>query len=169
MMMKIKISALLLSFVFFLLIFLKTTLASCPVCIAATGAMVATARFYGVDDLITGTFVGGFVISGAAWIDRLLKKKKKNYIPLQLIGITILWLFIFITIFYIAGLIFSLFDRIVIGMLSGSIITLIAFRFHDFLKENNGNRSYIPFQVIFLSIVFLLLTVFGYYAIGVVQ
>lgn len=144
-------------------------LATCPVCVAATGTMVATARFYGVDDLITGTFVGGFIISVAIWVNKLLKKKnKKGYIPFQSAAIIVLWLFLFILIFYLAGLIFTLFDRVIMGMLTGSIITLIAFRFHNFLKENNGNKSYIPFQSIFLLIAFLLLTVFGYYAIGVI-
>jgi uncharacterized membrane protein YGL010W len=131
--------------------------------------MVATARFFGVDDLITGTFSGAFVVSAAFWVNKILKKKGKNFIPFQSIVVTICWLFLFIAIFSVAELItLQLFDRLLDGLVIGTFVTLTAFGFHDFLRKTNGGSSFVPFQVIFITIGFLLLVVFGYYAIGLI-
>lgn len=158
--------------IFFLSLFLviKPVFAHCPLCTAATGSVVAATRFYGVDDLIVGTFIGGFVISSAFWFNNILRKrnKNKNYIPFQLVGILLLSLVLTILTFHTIGLtsvtLFGV-DRILLGLLIGSFITLIAFRFHDFLKRSNGNKSYIPFQVILITLAFLLVATFGYYGL----
>ena len=145
--------------------------AHCPLCVAATGSAVAIARFYGVPDLITGSFIGAFILSIASWINRVLIKRNrgKSYFPFQSIVLAAFWLFAFLTIFSIAKLIsFTLFDKLLLGILVGSFITLFAFKFNDFLREGNGNKNYIPFQVIFVTLAFLLLSVFGYYSMGFV-
>lgn len=164
----------LLTISFFISSFLITTpvFAICPVCVAATGGMLATARLFGVDDLITGTFVGGLIVSVAAWVNRLLVKRNKgrNYLPFQSVVLTVFLLLLFITISFIVRLIsFALFDRILIGTLTGVFITSIALKLNDFLRENNGNKNYVLFQHILVIITFLLITVFGYYIVGVIR
>lgn len=158
---------------FFIFLFLpRLALAHCPLCVAATGSAVSVARFYGVDDLIVGTFIGGFVISTAFWLNKLLKKKNKgnDYIPFQLAIIILLSFILTFTFFQSTGIVShtTLFgiDRILAGMLIGSAITLFAFGFNDFIRKINGNKNYIPFQVIVLTITFLLIAVFGYYLVG---
>ena len=54
---------LLFSSLFSTAIFSNAAMAHCPLCTLATGAAVATARWYGVDDLIVSTFIGGTIIS----------------------------------------------------------------------------------------------------------
>ena len=38
-----------------------------------------------IDDVIVGTFIGGFVVSTAFWLNRIIKKrnKGKDYLPFQ--------------------------------------------------------------------------------------
>jgi len=173
MLMKRERSMLIGVFFCFLFLFLatRTVSATCPLCVGATASMVATARFFGVNDLITGTFIGALIVSTAAWINRVLTKRNKgrNYLPFQQIILVVFWLLAFTVIFFIAGLIkFELFNRLVIGMLMGVFIVPTAFIFNKFLRENNGRKNYMPFQHIFLTIVFLLIAVFAYYVIGVV-
>jgi hypothetical protein len=162
-------------FAFFIFPFLaNSAFAHCPLCTAATGSAVAVARFYGVDDLIVGTFIGGFVISTALWLNRILRKKNKgkDYIPFQWVTVVLLSFILTFISFQSAGIVgyTTLFgiDRILMGMLLGSAITLFAFGFNGFVRKINGNKNYIPFQVIFLTIGLLLLSVFGYYAMGIV-
>ncbi len=157
---------------YFLII--QPALAHCPLCTAATGSAVALTRFYGVDDLVVGTFIGGFVISTAFWLNRILRKrnKGKDYIPFQSAILILLSFVLTFISFQVAG-IYSVkkllgVDSILMGMFVGSIVTLFAFSFNDFIKRRNGNKNYIPFQVIFITLAFLLLSVFGYYAMGLI-
>lgn len=148
--------------------------AHCPLCTAATASAVAVTRWYGVDDMIVGTFIGAFVISTAFWTNRVLRKrnKGKDFMPSQLAILTILSLVLTIVTFYFAGLygsfvVFGV-DKIVWGLLAGSSITLVAYAMHEFLKSANHNRTYLPFQVIIITFVFLFMAIFAFYAIGLV-
>ncbi len=154
------------------LFFSKMVFAHCPLCTAATGAVVATARLYGVDDLAVGTFFGGFTMSTAFWIQRFLLKrnKGKNFIPFQLMIIILLSLILSIITLHTANLFSSStffgVDRLLAGTLIGSFITPVAFESHELLRRKNDNKNYFPFQAIVISLVFLSVTVFSYYLIG---
>lgn len=171
--MKIKTKAIF-TLAFFLSLFSYSNLVSahCPLCTAAAGVAVAAARYYGVNDLIVGTFIGGFIISTAFWFNRVLRKKNKgkDFIPLQL-AIMILLSFVTTFISFYTGGIVSLsklfgVDRIFLGMLLGSVISLFAYGFNGFIRRTHGDKNYIPFQVIIITFSFLLLSVFGYYSFG---
>ena len=45
------------------LLFAKQALAVCPICTIAVGAGVGLSRYFGVDDAITGLWVGGLIVS----------------------------------------------------------------------------------------------------------
>lgn len=170
---KMKIIALYLFL--FSLIFIRLASAHCPLCTAATGAAVATARWFGVDDLIVGTFFGGFIISSSLWFNNILKKKNKGkeFIVYQSWLIILFSLATTIFAYYTLGLlslappyvIFGI-DKILLGTMIGSFATLFAFYFHEFLRKINGNKNYIPFQVIILSLFILSLISTGYYLFG---
>lgn len=49
--------------------------AVCPVCTVAVGAGLGLSRYFGIDDLVTGIWVGGLVISVSLWTGDWLKKK----------------------------------------------------------------------------------------------
>lgn len=157
----------------------KSVMAHCPLCVAATGAAVAVTRAYGIDDLIVGLFVGGVVISTALWLDTILKKrnKGKNHIPLQSMIIVFLSIVSTVVSFYFAGmlgnvypvyLIFGL-DKILVGTLLGSFITLATFQFNDsFLRRLNGNKNFVPFQPIILTTAFLSLASLIFFFLGLI-
>jgi len=154
------------------LFFLTSVFAHCPLCVAATGGAVIGAKLYGVDNLVIGTFIGGFIISTAFWFDLLLRKKNKgdSYLPFQL-GTIILLSFLltfssFLSVGIFSDMVFN--ERILIGILVGSIITIAAFTFNDFIRKINGGKSYIPFQVVFFTLAFLLLVVFIYYLLKLI-
>lgn len=161
--------------ILFSLIFVRPASAHCPLCTAATGAAVATARWFGVDDLIVGTFFGGFIISSSLWFNNIIKKKNKGeeFIAYQSWLIILFSLASTIFAYYALGLlnltppyvIFGI-DKILLGTMIGSFITLFAFYFHEFLKKVNGNKNYIPFQAIILSLFILSLASISYYIFG---
>ena len=57
----------------------KTSLAVCPVCTVAVGAGVGLSRWLGVDDLITGTWIGGLLVSMIWWTIDWLNKKNIRF------------------------------------------------------------------------------------------
>ncbi|MBI4896420.1 MAG: hypothetical protein HY832_02630 [Candidatus Aenigmarchaeota archaeon] len=152
--------------------------AHCPVCSAATGMAVVGARLYGIDDLVLGVFTGGFIISTALWFNNFLLKRNKGakYLPMQK---TIMVLFSFVTTIvtlYMAGLlnntaaIYTMFgiDKLFIGSLIGTAISIVAYETHAILKSRNNDKNYLPFQSIIMVLSFLVITSALFYVIQLI-
>ncbi len=161
-------------FVFVSFLFLSSAaFAHCPLCVGATGMAVATARFYGINDMITGLFVGVFMLSTALWVHIALKKrnKGKNYVPLQAPAIIISSILMMLVTFYFtgnwAGTMFGM-STIVVGTLIGSFVSSVTFLLHDLFRAMNNNRNYVPFQPILLVFAAAFLAVLGLYAGGLI-
>jgi len=133
----------------------------CPVCTIAVTAGVGLSRWLGVDDLISGLWVGGLLVSliGLTFL-WLNKKGLKN----NLLRLLVVFLYYFLTIGslywtkligapcnHIWGL-----DRIVWGTIIGSAVFLISYFFHLWLKKKNNQKVYFPFQKVVIPVIFLL-------------
>ena len=146
----------------------KPVMAHCPLCAAATAGGVAATRFLGVDDAVTGTFIGGFVVSTALWFGTWLKKKRngKELMPLQSAVFVLLSLAFTILTLYLARLIGSTdpayimfgVDKLVLGTLVGTAVTIGAFELHKRIKAANGGKSIMPFQGVLLALLCLSIT-----------
>lgn len=134
----------------------------CPVCTMAVGAGVGLSRWLGVDDLVFGLWIGGLLVSligmTILWLN---KQNLKN----NLLRLLIIFLYYFFTIGplywtkiignpcnHIWGL-----DRIIWGIIIGSLVFLIAYRFHLWLKKKNRNKVFFPFQKVIIPVIFLLI------------
>ncbi len=139
--------------------------AHCPLCTAATGAAVAATRFYGMDDMIVGLFIGGFVISTALWFNNILLKrnKGKNFLPYQSFIMVLVSLLLTFWTFKAAKLIgtatitqqiFGV-DKLLAGTTAGTILSLASFESSKFLKRKNNGKVLFPFQTIVLTLLTL--------------
>lgn len=160
----------LLSFVlFFSFFFFNQIRAFCPVCTVAVGAGVGLCRYLGIDDLISGTWVGGLLMSLTLWTVDWLNKKKIKFLfrkPL----IFIFWYGISISPLYWLDIMghpankFLGIDKLLFGIISGSTAFLISFLFHNFLVKKNQGKSYFPFQKVIIPVSFLvILSLFFYF------
>ena len=52
-------------------------LAMCPLCTVAVTAGLGLSRFLGIDDAISGLWIGGIIVSTSYWFSEWLKKKYK--------------------------------------------------------------------------------------------
>jgi len=151
-----------LGFLNFLIFFPKFSQAVCPVCTVAVGAGVGLTRYLGVDDLISGTWIGGFLISVSLWtIDWLDKRKIKFLFRKPLIfsfwyAITIFPLYFWEIIGHSENKFFGI-DKLLFGIISGSIVFLISLFFNHLLLKNNQGKVYFPFQKVLIPILFLLI------------
>ena len=146
----------------------KPVMAHCPLCAAATAGGVAATRFLGVDDAVTGTFIGGFVVSTALWFDIWLKKKKdgRELMPYQSTIFIIASLGLTLLTFYLAKLLgspdpaYHMFgvDKLLVGTLTGTVVTVAAFALHKWIRKVRGGKSLMPFQGIIVTLLCLAAT-----------
>ncbi len=159
----------------FLLLSPKPVLAHCPICSAATGALVASARVAGVDDVVVGTFIGAFAISTAFWISNFITRRFKRKIPFQPYALSVISMVSTIASFYVAGLLGTMpsflyvfgMERLLFGILLGSALSIITFELHNLMRRYNGNKNHFPFQGMILPIAALIAANFAMYLLGV--
>jgi hypothetical protein len=164
---KKTISVLVLAFLINFL-FINQVKAVCPVCTIAVGVGVGLCRYLGIDDTISGTWIGGLIISLIAWTINWLDKK----------NIRFLFRKILVAIFYYAIVIVPLYswnimghpqnklfgiDKLLVGIIAGSIAFILSILFNDFLKRKNQGKVYFPFQKVVIPVLFLLITSLLFY------
>ncbi|NCN24489.1 hypothetical protein CO101_00110 [Candidatus Berkelbacteria bacterium CG_4_9_14_3_um_filter_39_23] len=147
------------------------TLAICPVCTVAVGAGIELSRWLGVDDTITGLWVGAFVVSVSWWTIGWLKKKKAK-IPGKIIWVPAIYL---LTIYYILLTQHFLFipsnmlwgiDKLILGASIGALVFFWTATLYLTMKKKNNNKPHFPYEkiamivggLIILSVIFYLIT-----------
>lgn len=155
-----KLNKFLLIAIFLFLPFLVQAL--CPVCVILAAGGVGLSRWLGIDDTISGLWIGGVVMSIVIWTIEELDKRKIKFLfrkPLVLI----LWYFLAFWPLQEYGLIGhpenKIFghDKLVFGIIIGSIVIVIGVLFHEFLKKKNKGKSFFPFQKVVVPIFSLLI------------
>lgn len=148
--------------------------AVCPVCVVAVGAGLGFSRYLGIDDSITGLWIGGLTVAMIMWSinwlrPRVGQKKSWPYIKwATIIGLAALvaWPlnsqgFIGHPLNKIWGI-----DKIILGTLLGAVVFWVMSVLYIYLKKENNDRAYFPFQKVvmpfgalaFFSLIFYLLT-----------
>lgn len=155
------------------LLLVKQALAVCPICTIAVGAGVGLSRYLGIDDSITGIWIGGLIVSMITWTESWLDKKNINFKGRIYANIAGYYALIIIPLYYskiIGNPLNSLcacgLDKLLFGIIAGSIAFWFSASWYFYLKEKNKGHSYFPFQkvlmpvssLILLSIIFYLLT-----------
>ena len=151
---------------FFLILgifFASSTFAQCPICTVAVGAGVGLCRYLGIDDTISGTWIGGLLVSLILWTINWLDKKNIHFLFRKIL----------VAVFYYAVTIIPLYqlkimgnpgnksfgiDKLLFGIITGSIAFILSVMFNDFLKKKNQGKVYFPFQKVVIPILFLVIT-----------
>lgn len=144
--------------------------AVCAVCTISICLGVGLSRWLGIDDVISGLWIGGLIVSLIIWMIGWFEKRKFK-IKLQELFISII-IYSFITsILYIKGMIglpnntIFCIDKLLFGISFGSIIFLMGTWFNGYLKQKNNNKAYFPFQKVVLPVAFLLISSIIFYSI----
>ena len=131
--------------------------AICPLCTIAVCAGASFFGWLGVDDLITGVWIGGLTLSAIMWTMGFLNKKNIRF-PGRRILVIISYYIIIIAPLHWEGIIgrpFNKFwgiDRMVGGIILGSVAFFAGVVCHIYLKEKNKGRSYFPLQKVALPV-----------------
>lgn len=137
--------------------------AICPLCIVAIGAGLGLSRWLGIDDTVSSIWIGALLVALIMWT--LIEMRKKNWhFPFDALVISLAYyLLTFIPLYYygIVGhplnKIFGI-DKIVFGTAVGTVIFLLSYWLHMYLKKKNNGKSFFPYQKVVLPVVILILT-----------
>lgn len=130
-------------------------LAVCPVCTVAVGAGLGLSRFLGIDDTISGVWVGGLIISSSLWFNNWLEKKYG--FGIKFLPPTIITFFLALTIIPLwwMGIIGHPFntvfgvDKLIVGILAGLSVFLAAVRADRLVRQIRGQQLFVYQKVIF--------------------
>lgn len=150
------------------------TLAVCPICTVTVGAGVGLSRWLGIDDSITGAWIGGLTVSIITWTISWLDKKSFRFKG-RTIAITLGYYLLIVVPLYFMGIMGNpintlcacgVVDKLLIGIIAGSFGFWFGASWYYYLKEKNQDRAYFPFQkvvmpispLILLSVIFYFIT-----------
>ena len=168
-----KISIYLLSIFAVSFFFAQKALAVCPICTIAVGAGVGLSRWLGINDTITGLWVGGLIVSMITWTESWLEKKNVRFKGRIFVNVFAYYALIVVPLYYsdiIGNPLNTLcacgLDKLLFGIIAGSLAFWFGASWYFYLKEKNNGHAYFPFQkvvmpilpLIIMSIIFYFLT-----------
>lgn len=155
----------------FILIFAQKVFAVCPVCAISIGACVGLSRYLKLDDLITGLWIGALVIASIAWTINWLNAKNIRFMFRKII----------ITLLYYASVLYPLYhykfiglfankfcrvDKLLFGIIAGSIIGYGAILLENYLRAKNHNKAILRGQKIIIQVGILMIISIIFYFIA---
>jgi len=149
---------------------LKQAYAICPVCTIAVGVGIGFSRWLGIDDTITGLWLGGLVVSLIIWTLFWFDKRNIRFKG-RILMTTIAYYLIMVVPLYYMGIIGHPLnklwgmDKIILGTMIGSVAFFLGSMSYFYLKKRNNNHAYFPFQKVVMPIAPLLVLSFIFYFI----
>jgi hypothetical protein len=131
--------------------------AVCPICTIAVGVGLGLSRYLGVDDTISGLWIGAITVSVSIWTINWLIRRKWNFKGYKILTFIIWYALIVLPLFFtnIVGhplnKIFGI-DKLLLGIIVGSILFAINAYLYQHLKKKNNDRAHFPFQKIIMPV-----------------
>lgn len=142
---------------FISLTFANTALAMCPICSIAVGAGIGFSRWLGIDDLITGVWIGALIVSMIEWTINWMNRKNYKF---KFRNITVVLVYVLLTLvpLYFTGIIghlnpyFLFIDRLSTGIIIGALVFFLVSIWYMSLKKKNNGHAYFPFQKVVMPV-----------------
>lgn len=156
------------------LFFAGKAMAMCPLCTVIVGAGVIAAEDKGVDLTIIGIWVGALTISMIGWTMKWLSTKKFNFKYSELVIVLVYFILLPVGLYMInqnpnlmpetlrpklnlnATTLWGI-DKMILGMILGSIVFYAASILYEGLKRKNGGKAHFPFERIAIPVAAILI------------
>ncbi len=155
--------------IFFSLFLAKNVFAVCPLCTFVVGASLGLSEYIGLDDAISGLWIGGFLLSLVYWTDDFFKRHKINFSGCFLLTFFFYYFFVLFPL-YLKGFFSSSlnvifgFNKLLFGITLGSVLFFLAKFSYDLTKAKRG-RVFFPYQKVIVPVCLLLIASFVVYFI----
>ena len=160
-----------LGFLFFIALFSPfLALAVCPVCSVAVAGGLGISRWLGIDDVISGIWVGGLIVSLIAWFISWLNEKNIKFKFRQPLVAVLFYLIVILPLYWTGLISYSCsqlwgFNKLLIGIFFGSLTFSLGVWIHNLLKKKNNNKVYFSFQKVVIPVSFLIIASIIFYFI----
>jgi hypothetical protein len=151
----------------------KAALAVCPVCTVAVVGGIELSRYLGVDDSVTGLWVGGLTISLIFWTIDWFNKKNIHFKGRKILTVIGYYALVVLPLYFLKIIHLNVpryktfcscgIDKMTVGITAGSIGFLAGALLYEYLKKKNNGRAHFPFEKVVLPIVPLVILSFVFY------
>lgn len=144
--------------------------AFCPVCTVAVGFGVGLSRWLGIDDTISGTWIGGLIVALIMWFIDWLEKREIRF-KFRAAIITVTFYVLVVLPLYFSGIInhplnkFLNIDKLLIGIAGGSLAFLAGIWIDSLISKDNEGKQYFPLQKVAITLLMLLFMTLAFYLI----
>lgn len=158
------------TFISILFITTKPALAVCPVCVIAVGAGLGISRWLGIDDTVTGIWIGGLIVSMGLWFATYIRKKQWKIPQPEVLSVIIFYILTIIplklakTIGHPANKLWGI-DKILLGSIVGSVVFILSVFLDKYLRKINHGEVFVYYQKVILPMLLLTLASFTFYAL----
>lgn len=134
----------------------------CQVCTIGVAAGVALSKYVGVDDLISGIWIGALLIYLTLWSTLWISQKNVNKIISFLISFIFWYTLTLVTLKnynFINNPLNKIFytDKLLLGIIIGTILLPLGINLSEFIKRKNNNKVLFPFQKVIIPISILVI------------
>ncbi len=136
----------------------------------AVSAGIGFSEWLGIDDTVTGLWIGGLIVTIIMWTVYWLDKKNIRFKGRKII-VSLAYYLIIIVPLYSLGIMGNPLntlwgiDKLLLGIILGSIFFFIAGMWYFYLKKRNNGHAYFPFQKVVMPIAPLLILSAVFYLI----
>lgn len=152
------------------LFFPANAMAVCPLCTVAVAGGLGISRWLGIDDSITGIWIGGLIISSSLWMADWIRKRGWKIPYPEVSSFVVMLLFVVPPLMWskmigIPGNMMWGFDKILLGIFLGIMVFLIGVKADKWLRTQNEDKVFIYYQKVIVPVFLLSLTSFIFYLI----
>jgi hypothetical protein len=153
-----------------LLAFPIKTYAVCPICTVAVGVGLGVSRWIGIDDAITGIWIGGLILSSGLWLGDWISKRKWKIPYPNFTSVLLMFLFVIPPLYWSkmiglpGNLIFGI-DKVLFGTIVGAVVFLIGVWTDKWLRTMNNGKIYVYYQRVIVPVFLLSLASYIFYLI----
>ncbi|MCX6785765.1 MAG: hypothetical protein NTZ18_02860 [Candidatus Komeilibacteria bacterium] len=147
----------------------KTALAVCPICTIAVVGGIELSHLLGIDDTVTGLWVGGLTVSLIIWTINWLNKKNIRFLFRKILTVIVYYGLIVVPLYFIKMIganpfnVFWGVDKLFLGIIFGSVGFFAGVSWYEYLKKKNGGHAHFHFQKVVMPITPLVVLSFIFY------
>lgn len=148
----------------------KLVQAFCPACGVAVAGGLEISRLLGIDDAVTGLWIGAITVIMIEWTNEYLRKKNWRLPGGDWTVVAVLYAFVLGALYYDAlalnaweAMAAWMSDKLFISVAAGSFGVLAGQMWYEKMKADNGGKAHFPFEKVVLPVVPLVVMSLIYY------